>query len=140
MRVSLLYEAVVFKAFKGRTCFANLSREDPAKLSIYQNGANYIHPVGNSAAPLVFTSVGISGKCNLYEPRMVGTKAVKAINVVIISGESERLVGAIGMILNETEYKAQLYGSELTFSTSYSFGSGQFPICFTLFRTYYYCC
>lgn len=99
--------------------YANLSRKDAGLLSIYQNGASYIHPVGNSTVPIIFTSVGSSSKCQLYEPKQ-GAKSLKVIEVALLSGEFERLVGAVGMITNEEQFHAQFSGDDLSFCTSFA--------------------
>ena len=44
----------------------------------------------------------------------------KFVEGACIEGEWERLVGSIGMITNENEYKAQIQGGNLTFGTAYA--------------------
>lgn len=50
-------------------------------------------------------------------------KMQKVIAGACIAGEWERLVGAIGMVIHQREFKAQLAQDNLSFSTAYSSSS-----------------
>jgi hypothetical protein len=100
--------------------FANLSRVDPALISTGMHGRAYLHPVGNGSYPIVFTSVIVVNECHLMKPKISGnSQPFKMIGGKVFSGEWERMIGCIGMILGVRDFKAQLYKDVLSFATSY---------------------
>jgi hypothetical protein len=112
----LFFEAVTFA---GVGNFRNLSRFDPAKVSVGIGSQSHFHAVGGGG-PLVFVSTIIVNECSLREPKMSQNgKLHKFIEGACIEGEWERLVGAIGMIINETTYKAQFQGGNVLFGTAF---------------------
>jgi hypothetical protein len=109
--------AIIFDKWKK---FANLSRIDPALVSTGVNGKNYLHPVGNGSHPIVFTSVIVVDECHLIRPKSsANNKPFKMIGGKVFSGEWERLVGCIGMILGIRDFKAQLFKDVLSFTTTF---------------------
>jgi hypothetical protein len=103
----------------------NLSRVDPAHVSTGFNGQKFFHRPG-SARPIVFTSVIYISSCDLMEPRITpNTKPAKMICGALVEGEWERLVGGIGMVIWEREFKAQLFKDNLSFTTAPSSGEGK---------------
>ena len=59
--------------------------------------------------------------CNIQDPKMNSNgKLQKVIEGACIEGEWERLVGAIGMIVNAAEFKSQIMAGNLTFGTAYA--------------------
>ena len=123
---SFLLQAVTFSGAKN---FRNLSRTDPATISTGVGSANYFHAVG-SGDPYIFTSVVRVKGCNLEEPRITANgKNQKVLEGACIEGEWERLVGAVGQIIHEQEYKGQLQAGCLSFGTSISSAeSGKLPL------------
>ena len=113
----LLYEAVTFARAGG---IRNLARSDPARISIGVGSQTYLHPVGGGA-PFTFVSTVVVGDCHLTQPKM-GTngKWNKFIEGAGIEGEWERLVGALGQIIDKVEYRAQVQGGYVSFSTAFS--------------------
>jgi hypothetical protein len=100
---------------------ANLSRNDPAMLSVGDGGKTYIHLLTGSVRPMIFTSVIVVSQCHLVEAKTAGTgRTYKVIDGSLLAGEYERFVGAIGMILGVSEYRAQLYMDNLSFTTAFS--------------------
>ena len=84
---------------------------------------SHFHPVGGSL-PIIFTSVVIVDSSNLLEPKIMGNgKMQKVIAGACIAREWEHLVGAIGMVIHQREFKAQLAQDNLSFSTAYSSSS-----------------
>jgi hypothetical protein len=74
--------------------------------------------------PIIFTSVVIVDSSHLFEPKVMGNgKMQKVIAGACIAREWERLVGAIGMVIHQREFKAQLAQDNLSFSTTYSSSS-----------------
>jgi hypothetical protein len=64
---------------------------------------------------LTFTSVIVVDSCYLIDAKPTpNSKPVKAISGAIIEGEWERLVGGIGMVLHERDFKAQLFKDNFT--------------------------
>lgn len=93
---------------------------DPAGISTGMGSQTHFHPVGGGT-PIVFTSVIIVNSCRLNDPKITASgKLQKVIDGAGIAGEWERFVGGIGMVLNISEFKAQLYMDNLSFSTAYS--------------------
>jgi hypothetical protein len=55
------------------------------------------------------------------EPKFGNNKKwQKFIEGALVEGEWDRLAGVVGHIINKTEYRAQIQGGYLSFSTSYS--------------------
>jgi hypothetical protein len=78
----------------------------------------YFHQCG-AASAAVFVSTILVDSCNLIEPRALqNTKPTKVISGALIEGEWERLVGAIGMIVHEREFKGQLFRDNISFTTT----------------------
>ena len=127
----MFFEAVTFA---GGGNIRNLSRSDPAKISIGIGSQNPFHAVSGSG-PLVFVSTIVVSECNLREPKLNSKngKLQKVIEGACIEGEWERLVGAIGMIVNATDYKAQFQGGNLSFGTA--FASQDYGTCALVGRT-----
>jgi hypothetical protein len=115
---SLIRQAITYSGMTVR----NLSRCDPKYVSTGFGGATYFHQVGGGS-PTVFISVIRVSDCHLVEPKLTNHgKFQKVLEGACIQGEWERLVGAIGQIINEQEYKAPLEAGRLTFGTA--FGTG----------------
>src|SRR3984893_7021197 len=73
--------------------------------------------------------------CNLDEVRTTSNdKLQKIIKESLMEGEFERFVGAIGMIIGQRLYNAQLFRDVLTFSM-FMTDFGVWCICFSLFST-----
>lgn len=70
---------------------------------------------------MIFTSVVVVNESFLEQPKITGNgKAFKVIDGALHAGEYERFVGAIGMIIGEQEFRAQLYMDNLSFTTAFS--------------------
>ena len=68
---------------------------------------------------MIFISVILVHECCLLQPKTsVNTKPIKCISGGLIEGEWERFVGAIGMVIHEQEFKAQLFRDNLSFTTT----------------------
>lgn len=117
-----MLSAIVFNKWDR---FANLSRVDPAHISTGMNGQSFFHPVGNAGYATVFTSVIVVDDCHLLKFKASGnSRPFKVISGRLFSGEWERLVGCIGMVLNLRDFHAQLYRDVLSFSTSFKSDAG----------------
>lgn len=123
----LLFQAVTFSGTGG---IHNLARFDPAKISIGVGSQTYLHPVGGGL-PLTFVSTVIVGDCHLTQPKTSPNgKMNKFIEGAGIEGEWDRLVGALGQVIDKVEYKAQIQAGYVSFSTAFaSSESGVFPCC-----------
>jgi hypothetical protein len=116
--------------FSGVGSIRNLARSNPASLSMGFGSQSYIHAVGSNA-PLTFVSTVVVGECYLIDPRSINNKMQKLIEGAGIEGEWDRLVGVIGQVINQSEYKAQIQAGYLQFTTMFSSGdSGAFTYCF----------
>lgn len=116
----MLYEALTFS---GLANFRNLSRTDPAKVSTAVGSQTYFHAVGGGG-PLLFLSAVRVGECRLFEPRTSSNgKTQKILEGALIEGEWERLVGAVGHIIDKVEYRAQIQAGYLSFSTAFASGT-----------------
>jgi hypothetical protein len=112
--------------FQHKGNFANLSRVDPAIISTGHLGHTYLHLLQGGARPLIFTSVIVVDSCHLLEAKPApNSKPVKAIAGSLLEGEWERLIGCIGMIIHEHDFKAQLYKDNLSFTTAPSTAEGE---------------
>ena len=68
---------------------------------------------------MTFVSLILVNECFLVDAKVnPNAKPSRFISGGIISGEWERLVGAVGMILWTCAFKAQLYMDNLSFSTA----------------------
>ena len=112
---------------------ANLSRVDPAFVSIGHHGKKHFHRVANDQ-PLLFTSVILVDQCYLAEGRSTNNgKLHKLIKGNLIEGEFERFVGVVGMVIRQRKFRAQLYKDVFDFTTFMDFGdSGASAVCFLL--------
>jgi hypothetical protein len=114
----------------------NISRMDPALVSTGFCGQTHFHRIGGGP-PITFTAPIVVNSSHLVEPKGTASgKMQKVIDGAMIAGEWERFVGGVGMVLNATEFKAQLYMDNLSFSTAYSSpdSSGQSHIFYFLDR------
>jgi hypothetical protein len=106
--------------------YANLSRVDPARVSTGYAGQTYFHLLGGGAQPLMLISVIIVSECLLLTPKVTSaTKPVKVISGGLFSGEWERFVGAVGMIIGAQDFCAQLYKDNLSFTTTPALSEGE---------------
>ena len=112
----LLYEAVTFASAGG---IHNLSHCDPARISTGVGSQTYLHPVGGGT-PFTFVSTVVVSDCQLIQPKMnPNGKLNKFIEGQGIEGEWERLVGPIGQVINQVEYKAQIQAGYISFLTAF---------------------
>jgi len=114
-----LQQAVLFS---GVGSIRNLARTDPTKLSTGFGSQTYIHPVGGSA-PVTFVSTVKVRECYLIDPKITNGKMQKVIEGAGIDGEWERLVCAVGQVINRQEYKSQVQAGYLQFSTTFITGT-----------------
>jgi hypothetical protein len=113
----LLFEAITFSGTGG---ILNLARADPTRISTGVGSQKYLHAVGGGP-PLTFVSTVVVGECHLIEPKTYNTgKMQKLIEGAGIEGEWDRLVGALGQIIDQTEYSAQIQAGYVSFSTSFA--------------------
>ena len=111
----LLLSAITFQQHQN---FANISRVDPTLISTGLNGQTFFH-LCSSATALVFTSIILVDESHTLEGKLGPSgKPVKCISGALVEGEWERFVGAIGMVINECDFRAQLFKDNLTFSTT----------------------
>ena len=121
MRRTRLYRHAIVFTEHGK--YSNAARRSPAGYSTGTGSQTHFHPVGGGA-PIIFTSVVVVDSSHLFEPKMTGNgKMQKVIAGACIAGEWERLVGAVGMVIHQREFKAQLAQDNLSFSTAYSSSS-----------------
>jgi hypothetical protein len=112
----LLFQAVTFS---GTGSIRNLARSDPAKMSIGVGSQTYIHPVGGGL-PFTFVSTVVVGECHLMQPKPNSNgKIHKFIEGAGIEGEWDRLVGALGQVIDKVEYKAKIQAGYVSFSTAF---------------------
>jgi hypothetical protein len=114
----------------------NLSRVDPAFVSTRMHGKRHFHRVGNDQ-PLLCTSVVVVDQCHLNEGKITAQgKLQKVVKASLLEGEFKRLIGVIGMIIREREFKGQLYKDILDFTTFTDTGNSKvcsiFPLRGTL--------
>lgn len=110
-------EAVTFSGTGG---IRNLARSDPTNISTGVGGQTHLHAVGGGP-PLTFVSTVVVGECHLMESKMHTTgKMQKLIEGIAIEGEWDRLVGALGQIIDKVQYKAQIQAGYVSFSTSFA--------------------
>jgi hypothetical protein len=95
----------------------------PSELSWGVNRRNYIHTVGGGG-PLVFLSILCINACHILEPVMNAAlgKPQRSVEGGVLEGEYERMVGCIGMIIQEKEFRLPLFKDNLSFTTA--FGTG----------------
>ena len=121
--VRLLFSSTIFDKHD-KIPVANLSRVDPAYVSIGFNGKRHFHHPGNDH-PLLFTSVITVDQCYLDQGKTTTNgKLQKVFKGSLMEGEFELFVGAIGMIIGERKYHAQMFKDVLDFSTFMSLDSG----------------
>lgn len=114
---SLFFESIICSAVDG---ILNLSRSDPARISTGFGSQTYFHAVGGSG-PLTFISTVRVGDCHLIDPKHnPNGKMQRLIEGALVEGEWERLVGAIGQVINKSEYKAQIQAGYVSFATSFA--------------------
>lgn len=119
----MLESAIIFQRMKN---FANLSRVDPSIVSTGHAGQSFFHLLGGGAQPLLFTSVIIVSECMLLSPKITPTtKPIKVISGSLISGEWERFVGAVGMVIGAEDFAAQLFKDNLSFTTTPALAEGE---------------
>ena len=114
-----LEQAILFSSVGS---IRNLAHSDPASLSTGFGSQSYIHAV-SSNAPLTFVSTVVVGECYLIDPKLINNKMQKLIKGAGIEGEWDRLVGVIGQVINQDEYKAQIQAGYLQFTTMFSSGN-----------------
>ena len=116
----LFLESITFSG-TGRT--RNLSRHDPANISYGVGNQPYLH-ANSGGGPLVFVSTVVVSQCHLIDARINATnsRSQKLIEGACIEGEMERLVGAIGQVINQVEYKGQIQAGNISFATTFSTG------------------
>ncbi len=97
-----------------------MARSDPANISTGFGGQTYLHAVGGSP-PLTFVSTVVVGQCHLidYKTHSNG-KMQKLIEGIGIEGEWDRVVGALGQVIDKVEYKAQIQAGYVSFSTAFA--------------------
>ena len=120
-----LQQAVLFSGVGG---ISNLACTDPVKLSTGFGSQTYIHPVGGSG-PITFVSTVKVRECYLIDPKLHNNKIQKFIEGAGIDGEWERLVCAIGQIIDQEEYKSQVQAGYLQFCTTFSAGTSGMSVC-----------
>jgi hypothetical protein len=117
IKPSLFYEAIIFSGVRS---ILNLSRTDPAKISTGMGGQKHFHTVGGGG-PLTFVSTIRVADCYLVEPKLSKNgKFQRLIEGGLIEGEWERMVGAIGQVIHQTEYVAQIAAGYFSFTTSFA--------------------
>ena len=117
IKPSLFYEAIIFSGVRS---VLNLSRTDPAKISTGFGSQIHFHAVGGGG-PLTFVSTIRVADCYLVEPKLSKNgKFQRLIDGGLIEGEWERLVGAIGQVIHQTEYVAQIVSGYFSFTTSFA--------------------
>ncbi len=83
---------------------------------------------------MMFTSVIVVNESFLEQPKITGNgKAFKVIDGALHAGEYERFVGAIGMIIGEQEFRAQLLMDNLSFTTAFATSGMLLPFVSCLF-------
>jgi hypothetical protein len=114
---SLFFESIICSGVDG---ILNLSRSDPAKISTGFGSQTYFHAVGGSG-PLTFISTIRVGDCHLIDPKPnPNGRMQRLIEGALVEGEWERLVGAIGQVINKSEYKAQIQAGYVSFATLFA--------------------
>ena len=115
--ISLLKQVIVFSSFRN---YKNLSRINPEVISTGVGSSTYFHPVGGGA-PYIFTSLILVSSCYLDEPRTSPSgRTQKHVEGACIEGEYERLVGCIGQIIHSREFKGQIAGGNISFTTAFA--------------------
>jgi hypothetical protein len=103
--------------FSNNSDYVNIARYDPRRLSIGK-GVSYIYHLGGHNKPARFVSVIKVNECFLHSPKISSNaKSSRFVSGGLFSGEFERTIGAIGMILNNDEFGGQYYLDCLSFST-----------------------
>jgi len=90
------------------------------KISTGFGSQTYFHTTVGGG-PLTFVSTIRVGDCHLIDPKTnANGKVQKLIEGAVIEGEWERLVGAIGQVINRSEYRAQIQAGYVSFATAFS--------------------
>jgi hypothetical protein len=134
--ISLLKQVIIFSTFRN---YKNLSRINPAVISTGIGSSNYFHPVGGGA-PYIFTSLILVSSCHLDEPKTSSTgRTLKLVEGACIEGEYERLVGCIGQIIHLREFKGQIAGGNISFTTAFATAQNSmlFYVAFICFMSLY---
>jgi len=105
--------------FSGVGDIHNLACSDPAGLSTGYGSQSHIRAV-RGISPLTFVSTVVIGECYLMEPKIANGKTQKLIEGAGTEGEWDRLVGVIGQVINQEEYKAQIEAGYLQFTTTFA--------------------
>jgi hypothetical protein len=89
------------------------------QISVGFGSQTHFHAVGGGG-PLTFVSTISIGECCLVEPKSThnGTKIQRLIEGALIEGKWEHLVRVVGQVINHSEYKAQIQGGYVLFSTA----------------------
>jgi hypothetical protein len=112
---SFLFQAVTFSSVRR---YRNLSRVDPATISTGIGSQTHFHAIGGGG-PLVFVSTVSVAACHLIEPMtQPNGRDQKWIEGALVEGEWERLVGCIGQIINQDEYKGPVAAGYISFATA----------------------
>jgi hypothetical protein len=118
-----LFKSAVLFSHNSR--YVNVARCDPRRLSI-GHGGNYIFHVGEPQKPTIFVTPIKVNECFLQTIKYGNNnKPSRFISGGLFSGEFERAIGAIGMILNKPEFGGQYYLDCLSFSTSMPSAAGK---------------
>ncbi|KIM77372.1 hypothetical protein PILCRDRAFT_12013 [Piloderma croceum F 1598] len=114
---NLFFESIICSGVDG---ILNLSRSDPTRISTGFGSQTYFHAVGGSG-PLTFISTIRVGDCHLIDPKHnPNGRMQRLIEGALVEGEWEHLVGAIGQVINKSEYKAQIQAGYVSFATSFA--------------------
>ena len=101
--------------------FANLSRVDPTLLYWSQPNPAYGKHISfrGSTRPARLVIMGFCFEDQTREPYLVsnGAYQMKSLSLTPFSLEIERNVAVVGLLASESNFKAQLVGSALTFAT-----------------------
>ena len=121
--ISLLKQVIIFSGFRN---YRNLSRIDPMVISTGVGNSNYFHLVGGGG-PYMFTSLILVSSCHLNEPKVSSAgRTQKLVEGACIEGEWERLVGCIGHIIHSREFRGQIAGGNVSFTTAFATANCKF--------------
>jgi hypothetical protein len=86
--------------------------------------------LGGGLKPMMFVSVILVSQSHLVESKISGNgKAFKVIEGAFLSGEHERTVGGVGMVIGEQEFRAQVHIDNLSFATAFVSSDGSELFC-----------
>jgi hypothetical protein len=115
--VSLLKQVIVFSSFRK---YRNISHINPMVISTGIGSSNYFHPVGGGT-PYVFMSLIMVNSCYLDDPKTLSAgKMQKLVEGACIEGEWETLVGCISQIISSREFRGQIVGGNISFTTAFA--------------------